>query len=128
MSLASCKGVLGGIAHAVLGNHAEAIAYDLGMAQVRIVPLGPSATRLNYCPTTGLLGSRQPAAGDSHFRPFRDGARQPKICPNCIDAPSLTCLWVRDRPGPGAGEDGVDFLKIGSESPKSAVGAVRGQG
>lgn len=42
--------------------HAEAIAYHLGMAEVRIVPLGPSTIRLNYCPTTGLLGSRQPAS------------------------------------------------------------------
>lgn len=36
--------------------HAAAIAYDLGMAEVRIVPLGPSAIRLELLPHDRLPG------------------------------------------------------------------------
>jgi hypothetical protein len=36
--------------------HAAAIAYDLGMAQVRILPLGPSAIRLELLPHDRLPG------------------------------------------------------------------------
>ena len=36
--------------------HAAAIAYDLGMAEVRVVPLGPSAIRLELLPHDRLPG------------------------------------------------------------------------
>jgi Domain of unknown function (DUF1918) len=36
--------------------HAAAIAYDLGMAEVRVVPLGPSAIRLELLPHDRLSG------------------------------------------------------------------------
>ena len=36
--------------------HAAAIAYDLGMAEVRVVPLGPSAIRLELLPHDRLTG------------------------------------------------------------------------
>jgi hypothetical protein len=36
--------------------HAAAIAYDLGMAEVRVVPLGPSAIRLELRPHDRLPG------------------------------------------------------------------------
>ncbi|MGH3853851.1 MAG: DUF1918 domain-containing protein [Pseudonocardiaceae bacterium] len=41
--------------------HAAAIAYDLGMAEVRVVPLGPSVIRLELLPHDRLPGRR---AGD----------------------------------------------------------------
>jgi hypothetical protein len=34
-------------------KHASAIAYNLGMAEVRVVPLGPSTIRLELLPETG---------------------------------------------------------------------------
>jgi hypothetical protein len=36
--------------------HAAAIAYDLGMAEVRVIPLGPSAIRLELRPHDRLPG------------------------------------------------------------------------
>jgi Domain of unknown function (DUF1918) len=38
-------------------KHAAAIAYDLGMAEVRVVPLGPSVIRLELLPHAPLAGS-----------------------------------------------------------------------
>lgn len=38
-------------------KHAAAIAYDLGMAEVRVVPLGPSVIRLELLPHAPLPGS-----------------------------------------------------------------------
>ncbi len=38
-------------------QHAAAIAYDLGMAGVRVVPLGPSVIRLELLPHAPLPGS-----------------------------------------------------------------------
>jgi hypothetical protein len=34
--------------------HAPAIAYNLGMAEIRVVPLGPSLIRLDLLPGTDL--------------------------------------------------------------------------
>jgi hypothetical protein len=43
--------------------HASVIAYDLGMAEVRVVPLGPPWSGWNCCPTTRCPGIHQ-RAGD----------------------------------------------------------------
>jgi hypothetical protein len=41
--------------------HAETIAYDLGMAEVRVVPVGPSAIRLELLPHERLPSQRDGA-------------------------------------------------------------------
>jgi Domain of unknown function (DUF1918) len=55
----------GGVVYRV-SAHAEAIAYDLGMAEVRVVPLVPSAIRLELLPHDRLPGPRHPEVGEPH--------------------------------------------------------------
>src|SRR5918912_1584754 len=43
--------------------HAAAIADDLSMTDVRVVPLGPSDIRLELLPTIGIPDNHQPGAG-----------------------------------------------------------------
>ncbi len=52
-------------------THAPAIAYNLGVAEVRVIPLGPSLIRLELLPEPGELG-----VGDRHASP-RPGPTAP---------------------------------------------------